>query len=345
MKHDLEKTAMATSLVIAGLMLVGKLIAFGVTGSAAILSDAAESVVHILATGAAGWSLWFSRQAPCEKHPYGHGKIVYFSAGFEGAFILSAALFIIYAGVRALIVGPELRQLNVGLAITGALALVNLALGVFLVSVGKRRNSIILTANGRHVLTDMWTSMGVVAGVGLVWLTDMLWLDPVVAIFLGLNISRESYRLIHRAFDGLIDEADPEKSKLLLDCLEHAVRDELIAGYHQLRHRQSDKVMWVEVHILLPGQIPMKKAHRAATEVEERIRGRFGDFDVHVTTHIEPSTHGSAHPGGHAGLDDPYGSAQPVEEAGPFTAPAGEGVAHGESSPQTDAAQTQGESD
>ena len=345
MKHDLQKTAMAASLLIAALMLIGKLVAYAVTGSTAILSDAAESVVHILATGVAGWSLWFSRQAPCEKHPYGHGKIAYFSAGFEGAFILSAALFILYTAIRALILGPELRQLSVGLAITGALALVNLVLGVFLVSVGKRRNSIILIANGKHVLTDMWTSMGVVVGVGLVWVTNMRWLDPVVAILLGLNILRESFWLIHRAFDGLIDEADPEKSRLLLDCLERAVRDELVAGYHQLRHRQSDNVMWVEVHILLPGEIPMKKAHRTATEVEERIRSQFGEFDVHVTTHIEPSTHVSAHPGGHPGLGDPYGSTQAAEETEPSAVSLDGAAARGESQAEVEPVQKQGEPD
>lgn len=306
MKSDLRKTAMAASLGVACLMLAGKVTAYFLTGSVAILSDAAESVIHIVATVGAAWSLWFSRQAPCEKHPYGHGKIAYFSAGFEGALIMAASLFIVGAGVRELVIGPDLHQLSLGLLLTLSLGLVNLALGLFLVYVGKRRNAIILVANGKHVLTDMWTSMGVVVGVGLVWLTDINWLDPVVAIALGLHILREAASLIWRSFGGLLDEADADKTKALLACLDQAVADKQIEAYHQLRHRQSDNVMWVEVHMLLPGGLPMAQAHKRVTEVEERLRALFPEFEVTITSHLEPSSHISAHPQGHPGPTDPY---------------------------------------
>lgn len=311
MKSDLRQIAMATSMGVAILMLAGKLTAFAITGSAAILSDAAESVVHIAATAVAGFALWYARQDPNGKHPYGHGKIAYFSAGFEGAMILSAAVYIYYSSIRELILGPELRHLGVGIVITGALCLVNLALGLFLVHVGKTRNAVILVANGKHVLTDMWTSAGVVIGVFIVQLTDLVWLDPIVAILVATNILREAGGLIHGAFVGLIDVADPRYTPKILACLQAAVQDGRITGFHQLKHRQSNDVLWIEVHMQVPGEMPTAEAHDRVTRVEEALHGLFHDFTVHVTTHVEPDRHDDAHPEGHPGLLDPYAGEAP----------------------------------
>ena len=308
-KSDLRQTAMAASLGIAVLMLVGKLTAYKITGSAAILSDAAESVVHIAATAVAGFSLWYARQDPDDKHPYGHGKIAYFSAGFEGAMILSAAAYIYYSSIRELILGPELKNLGIGIVITAVLCLVNLVLGLFLVHVGKTRNTLILVANGKHVLTDMWTSAGVVIGVLIVQMTGVLWLDPIVAILVATNILREAGGLIYGAFAGLIDEVDPRHTPRILECLQSAVREGRITGYHQLKHRQSNDVIWVEVHMQVPGETTTASAHERVTSVEECIHGLFPEFTVHVTTHVEPEHHDAAHPGGHPGLHDPYAGA------------------------------------
>ncbi|GMV90430.1 MAG: cation diffusion facilitator transporter [Candidatus Hydrogenedentota bacterium] len=306
MKSDLRQTAMIASLSVAVLMLAGKLTAYVITGSAAILSDAAESVVHIAATAVAGFSLWYARQDPDNKHPYGHGKIAYFSAGFEGAMILSAALYIYYSSVRELILGPELRHLGIGIVITGALCLVNLGLGLFLVRVGRSRNAVILVANGKHVLTDMWTSAGVVIGVLIVQLTGLLWLDPIVAILVATNILREAGSLIFGSFAGLIDAADPRQTPKILGCLQAAVDEGRITGFHQLKHRQSNDVMWVEVHMQVPGEMSTAEAHDRVTRVEESIHNLFENFTVHVTTHVEPEHHEDAHPDGHPGLHDPY---------------------------------------
>jgi cation diffusion facilitator family transporter len=293
-----------------------------ITGSYAILSDAAESVVHIAATGVAAFSLWYAHQIADDRHPYGHGKIAYFSAGFEGAMILSAAGYIYYSSVLALIQGPELRSLGTGILIAGALALINLALGTFLVRVGRTRNAFILVANGKHVLTDMWTSAGVVAGVviidvGLRVRPDfhaLVYLDPVVAILVASNILREAVRLIHTSFQGLLDEADPRSTPLILSALQHAVDQGRIKGYHQLKHRQSNDVMWVEVHMLVPGHTTTADAHAIVTDIEHAIDGLFPLYKVHVTTHIEPEHHDAAHPDGHPGLHDPFaGSASPGE--------------------------------
>lgn len=296
---------MGASLAVAVLMLVGKMVAYYITGSTAILSDAAESVVHIAATGFATFSLWYSARPPDSQHPYGHGKIAYFSAGFEGAFIFVAAVYIIYAGIHALIVGPDLQRLGWGLAITATLGLLNLALGVFLIYEGRKHNAIILVANGRHVLTDMWTSLAVVVGVFLVWLTGRVWLDPALAIAAGLNILVSGYKLLHGAFYGLLDEANPAHTKAIVDSLNGAVASGVISDFHQLRHRESNDAVWVEVHILVPGDMTTSDAHRNVTEVEETIRASLPKNRLVITSHIEPNHHARHHPAGHPGLEDP----------------------------------------
>lgn len=308
--HDIRALAMRASLAVAVLMLAGKLTAFFLTGSTAILSDAAESVIHIVATGIAAFSLWFARRPASAHFPYGRGKIAYFSAGFEGALIMSAALFIIWAGAEALVTGPELRRLDLGLLITAALAAVNLALGLFLIRTGRRHNALILIANGKHVLTDMWTSVAVVAGVGAVWLTGVLWLDPAVAITAGLNILVSAAALMRRAFLGLLDEAPLGHTARLVECLRAAVAEGLITGFHQLRHRVANDAVWIEVHLLLPGSTTLHDTHARATAVERRVEALFPSHTVHVTSHLEPAHgHDEHHPGGHPQGEGPLTAA------------------------------------
>lgn len=309
MTLDVRTKAMLVSGAVAGLMLVGKLGAYGVTGSAAILSDAIESVIHVAATAVAGFSLWFADRPATKRHPYGHGKMAFFSAGFEGALIFAAAVAIFWAATVEWIRGPQLSQLDLGLAITAGLAAVNLALGLYLVLVGKRHNSMVLVANGTHVLTDMWTSVGVVVGVALVWLTEILWLDPVVAMLAGTNILWSGVMLMRRSFQGLLDEAPPEATLQLLAFLDEARKQGEITDFHQLRHRRSDRDMWIELHILLPGTLPLKQAHLRVTSVEEHMRALFPQFQVHVTSHIEPERHAGAHPAGHGNAPDPLATA------------------------------------
>ncbi len=304
--HDIRYIAMGASLLVAVLMLFGKMTAWWLTGSAAILSDAAESVVHIVATLLVAASLWYARQEACERHPYGHGKIAYFSAGFEGSLILSAALFIFLLAIRSMVAGPEVQEAGLGVLITGFLAMVNLALGLSLIRIGKKTNALILVANGQHVMTDMWTSLGVVAGMGLVWLTGNPWFDPIVALLVGFQILVMAMKLIRRSFGGLLDEANTEMTGLLLQTIEASVGTTRIEGFHQLRHRQSNDVIWVEVHLLLPDAMPTGEAHGEVTKVEEAIRAAFSRFTVYITSHVEPASHQKAHPDGHTGLDDPF---------------------------------------
>jgi cation diffusion facilitator family transporter len=310
MRSNLPTRVMQLSLAVAFLMLGGKLTAYYLTGSSAILADAAESVIHLAATTVAAFSLWYSRQPADAGHPYGHGKIAFFSAGLEGGLIFIAAGYIIWTAVAELIRGPELRRLGTGLLITGFLALINLALGLTLIRVGRRHGSFVVVANGKHVLTDMWTSLAVLVGVAVVWLTDVVWLDPVVAIAAGLQIIGSAVGLIRRAYGGLLDEADPLMTQRIVECLRNARERGRIDDFHQLRHREVDALLWIEVHMLLPSEMPVDEAHRRVTEVEHAITDLFPDKTVHLTTHIEPTSHVDHHPAGHPELPDPLDPAK-----------------------------------
>ena len=293
------------SLLVSFLMLAGKVTATYLTGSTAILSDAAESVIHLFATGFAGFSLWYAATPPDPEHPYGHGKIAYFASAVEGTLILLAALGIAWTAVRDLMVGASLQRLDVGLYLIAGLTLVNLALGQYLIRTGRRTNSLVLVSNGQHVMTDMWTSLGVVVGVGLVWITGIRWLDPAVGLLVAANILWTATGLLRRSVYGLLDEADPEATSDLLDELATAVEERLIAEFHQVRHRRSGDQVWIEYHLMFPGDMPIHEAHARSHQVEDRVDALFPDDDVYVTAHLEPRRHDEAHPDEHREPTDP----------------------------------------
>jgi cation diffusion facilitator family transporter len=268
-------------------MLLIKCFAYAITGSAAIFSDAAESVVHNVAVGFALFSLWYSARPADRNHPYGHDKIDFFSAGFEGALIVLAACYIIYEAMRKWIGGLVLENLSAGLWLTVAAFAVNGALGGFLVWRGRKTNSIIVEANGRHVLTDSWTSLGVIVGLILAQATGWKPFDPICAIAVACNILLSGASLMRRSFRGLMDEADPE-----IDRAVRAALDEEIGKYgvqfHDLKHRRAGRVTWVELHLLFPDETPLWLAHAQATEIEDAIEARLGP-DTRVSTHLEPA--------------------------------------------------------
>ena len=303
--RDPRKLAISTSLLVSFLMLAGKGTAYVITGSAAIFSDAAESVIHLLATAFVAFSLWYAVRPADPDHPYGHGKMAYFASGFEGGLILIAALTIIYAAVRDLITGPELRELDTGLLILVGLTVINLALGLYLIRTGRTHNSLVLVSNGQHVLTDMWTSLGVLVGVAIVWGTGWVWADPIVAIIMALNIAWMGVRLVQRAYDGLMEKVDDEASEAILAELERAIQVGVIDGYHQVRHRRVNDQVWIEYHLHFPGDLSLDEAHERSHDVEDAIAALFPDDEVTVTAHLEPEYHDEAHPSGHTEPLDP----------------------------------------
>lgn len=298
-----RQRAIAISLGVAFLMLVGKWTAYFLTGSSAILSDAAESVVHIFATGLAAFSIWYANQPADQDHPYGHGRIAYFSAGFEGALLVVAACPIAIQAAYSLIEGPQLQRLTEGLWITAGLGVVNLLLGLYLIQQGRVQRSIALTANGHHVLTDMWTSLGVVLAMLLVRWTGALWIDPVIALALCLWILATGVRLLLRSYNGLMDRADFGTSQKIRQQLQSCVEQGLISEFHQLRHRRVEGQVWIDVHLLVPGELRVDDAHQQVTEVENQLQRALPNNQVMVSSHLEPADHSQAHPEGHEAAD------------------------------------------
>lgn len=277
--------AMRLSLWVGIALMLGKTAAWWVTGSAAILSDASESVIHIIAVGFAAWSLKLSQSPASARYPFGLERISFFSAGFEGAMIVVAALLIIFEAARDLIRGPELQQIGLGTLAVAAAAAVNGLLGWHLIRTGKRTRSLILEANGQHVLTDCWTSAGVIVGLLLVLATGWTPFDPICAIVVALNILYSGAGLMLRSVRGLMDYADPATESRLRECLDTTTQAEGIA-WHGLRFRETGGRLEVHVHLLFPWRKPLGEAHGAATRVEAAIAAAFSE-PVDTVTHLE----------------------------------------------------------
>ena len=277
--------AMRMSLAVGVLMLLGKTTAYYVTGSAAILSDFAESVVHVIAVGFAAFSLRLSAKPAAPTFLYGYERITFFSAGFEGAMIVVAAIWILVETTEKWLAGLPLENLGSGALLLLGAGLLNAWLGWHLLRVGKRTRSLILEADGKHVLTDSFTSFGVVAGLGLVMLTGWKPFDPLVAFAVALNILWSGGRLAWRSAVGLLDYSDPETGKLIRAKLD-AICGELGLHYHGVRHRTTGYRQIIEVHLLFPHATPVGEAHRLATALEESLPQALGR-PAEVITHLE----------------------------------------------------------
>lgn len=276
---------MRLSLAVGVLMLLGKTTAYYVTGSAAILSDFAESVVHVIAVAFAAFSLRLSTRPAGPTFLYGYERIAFFSAGFEGAMIIVAAIWILVEAVGKWIAGLPLEHLGWGAILLLGAGLLNAWLGWYLLRVGKRSHSLILEADGKHVLTDCYTSFGVVAGLGLVMLTGWKHFDPLVAIAIALNILWSGGRLAWRSAVGLLDYSDPETGKRIREKLD-AICSELGMNYHGVRYRTTGYREIIEAHLLFPHGTPVGDAHRLATLLEERLPRELGK-PAEVITHLE----------------------------------------------------------
>lgn len=295
--HDM-RLAMRLSLAFGFLMLGGKAAAYLITGSTAILSDASESVVHLVAVAFAGFSLWLSLKPANQRYLYGFERINFFSAGFEGAMIVLAALFIIAVTIRKWMIGLELTHVGAGTLFTMVSAGVNGGLGWYLLRAGKRTQSLILEADGKHVLTDSWTSAGVVAGLVLVMWTGWRPWDAICALGVALNILWQGGRLIWRSATGLLDTADPKTGNLLRQRLD-ALCGEMGIGYHGVRFRSTGHRLLVEVHLLFAGTQTVAEAHGLATLLEERLAEGLGQ-PAEVITHLEArDDHEAVHRAGH----------------------------------------------
>ena len=280
---SIRKRAAIISLIIGFSMFFFKIGAYLITGSAAIFSDAAESVVHVLATLMALYSIILSSRPADDSHPYGHGNVEYFSAGIEGLLIAVAAIVIIYEGVRAIIAGPELNQLGIGAIVITFAAFVNLLLGNYLIRVGKKTNSLTLVADGRHVLTDSITSFGVIVAILLVIITDIQLLDPIIAILVALNILFTGYKLIRESIGGLMNEVKPETLNKLSDKL-ISIKKEYWIDIHELRFWHSGDKVFIDFHLILPYYFNIKQTHEEENLIEAEIQKDFplADLKLHL---------------------------------------------------------------
>lgn len=272
--------------MVGSILLAAKFIAYQRTGSTAILSDALESIVNVVAAAFAIGGLVFAGRPADRNHPYGHGKIEFFSAAFEGGLIAFAAVMIIFQAGVSLFAGIAVRELDLGLAITAAAGCVNLALGVFLVRVGRRFESLTLVADGKHVLSDFWTSLGVVIGLGLVRLTGVVWFDPLVAAIVGCNLAWTGLRLVRRAAGGLLDEEDTALLHKLLGALNASLVPGIIR-VHNLRAIRSGRFSHIDAHLVLPEFWTVKQAHDAADAFEQHVIAA-GGIVGEIVFHTDP---------------------------------------------------------
>jgi cation diffusion facilitator family transporter len=258
------------SLATAFLLLAAKYQAYRLTGSTAILSDALESIVNVVAAVFALGGLAFAGRPADRNHPYGHGKIEFLSAAFEGGLIAFAAVVILYEAAAALVTGVRLRALDTGLLIVLGAGVVNLVLGWFLVRTGRRHESLTLEADGQHVLADAWTSAGIIVGLGVVRLTGQVWLDPVVAGIVALNLLWTGARLVRRAAAGLLDEEDTPLLHRLTAALGGHVGQGVIRVHH-LRAMRAGRFHHVDAHLVVPEFWTVERAHQLAEDLAARV--------------------------------------------------------------------------
>ncbi|MFZ2448522.1 MAG: cation diffusion facilitator family transporter [Syntrophobacteraceae bacterium] len=282
--------AMGLSVVISSLLMGLKFYTFWLTGSTAILSDALESIINVVAAGFALWSVYIAAIPPDTTHPYGHGKAEFFSAGFEGALIILAAGGIAWQALPGILEPKPLPHLDAGLLILLGTAVANLILGTALVRTGRRTRSAAVIADGRHILTDVYTSAGVLAGLVLVRQTGWLWLDGAIACLVAVNILFIGVRLVRESFSRLMDASDPE----LLDEIAGIIAKHRKAEWidiHRLRAWRSGERIHVDFHLILSRELSLEAAHREVSVIQrllkEHVAG-MGDALIHAEPCISP---------------------------------------------------------
>ncbi|MBT3713626.1 MAG: cation transporter [Anaerolineae bacterium] len=260
--------------------------AYFLTGSVGLLSDAIESVVNLLAAIMALSMLTIAARPPDESHTYGHGKAEYFSSNLEGVLVLVAAAGIAVTAVERIFNPREIEQVGIGVVISIIASLINFVVARILLKAGKKHASITLEADGHHLMTDVWTSVGIVLGLGLVALTGWQILDPIIALAVSVNIVYTGIKLIRRSVDGLMDASLlPEEMQAVEDVLDK-YRNEYEIDFHALRTRQAGARHFISVHVLVPGAWTVHDAHPIAEDIEGDIRAVVQNSVAF--THLEP---------------------------------------------------------
>jgi cation diffusion facilitator family transporter len=285
---QLRLIAITSSFVI-GLALMGvKFYAFRLTHSSAILSDALESIINVIASAFAMACIIVSAKPPDKSHPYGHGKIEYFSAGFEGALIILAAIGIFKIGWMHIRSSAPLPNLEHGLFILLGASVINLILGLVLVRVGKKTESLPLIADGKHILTDVYTSGGMLIGLLMVHLTQIYWIDGVIAALIGVNILITGFHLVRQSVAGLMNATDPLLLQEIAALLDKQRQIQQI-DIHNLRAWRSGSQVHIDFHLIMPGDFTLEQAHGESDRLEAMINEHFKHQST-VLIHLDPCT-------------------------------------------------------
>jgi cation diffusion facilitator family transporter len=286
-----ELFAAAISLGVSLLLLGVKFAAYYLTGSAAIFSDALEQIVNVLASSFAAYSLLLAHQPADEAHPYGHGKIEFMSAGFEGGMILLAALLILGRAIEEMVQGPGVHKLDAGLVLIVIAGGVNALVGLLLIRAGRHSGSVALVADGHHLLTDAITSVAVLIALLIMWIKPQwTWADPIAAVIVAIYITWIAIHLLSDSAAGLMDKQDAADEAMLRRILDShlapAGKPPLICSYHKLRHRHSGRYHWVDFHIMVPAGWDVAHGHEVASSIEYEIEQAIGEGNA--TAHVEP---------------------------------------------------------
>ncbi|MEH8017545.1 cation diffusion facilitator family transporter [Rheinheimera muenzenbergensis] len=260
-----------------------KTLAWYLTGSVGFLSDAIESVVNVAGAGFALWMISLAHRPADDGHPFGHSKAEYLSAAFEGGMVVLAALAIFVAATERLIFPQPLEALGIGTVLTVLASLINLAVAQLLLRGGRRDNSPALEADGKHLMTDVWTTVGVVAGVGLASYSGYSWLDSVVAIAVALHILHEGGNILYRSINGLLDKSLPDnKIKAISQHLAAIAGPDVT--FNRLRTRAAASLQFAQVDMLVPAHWSVAQAHKLADDAELAVQA----LGVELIVHIEP---------------------------------------------------------
>lgn len=283
---DITRRAAVIYFVGSLLILALKYAAYFQTGSTAVLSDAMESIVNVLAAGVALMVMRAVAAPADEEHPYGHGKLEYFSATFEGGLITFAGIMIAYEAVRALYLGQAPRNLDLGILISAGAGVANLLLGYFLLVIAKRHRSEALTASAKHVFSDVWSTAGSLVGLGLVKMTGLAFFDPLAALLVSVNLARSGYRIVRRSMGALIDEVEPRTLEDLSTAFQKNKRPGVI-DIHLTKVIRSGRFHHVDSHLVVPEYWRVSETHELAESFERDVFKTY-PFEGEVNFHLDP---------------------------------------------------------
>lgn len=272
--HNLaiQKWVAAISVV----LLVAKFIAYYITNSVSILTDALESIVNVAAGFIGLYSLYVAAKPRDKDHPYGHGKAEFLSAAIEGTLISSAGAIIIYKAIRAFISPRDLQQLDYGIFLVAATAIINFVVGFISVQRGKKSNSVALVASGKHLQSDSYSTFGIIVGLFVIYYTGIKWIDPAIAIFVGVLIIFTGYKILRKSIAGIMDEADVELLKRIVDVLNKNRRENWI-DLHNLRVIKYGAILHLDCHLTVPWYLNVHEAHNEIDALANLVRQEFGE--------------------------------------------------------------------